>query len=90
MSCAAGVPSVVYTMADNQLPSAQAFAQAGLVLYAGDIRPDRDTTCRTILEDLSDLAVDNEKRLSLAGKIRQKIDGHGAERIAQAILQIAR
>ncbi len=88
--CAAGVPSVVYTMADNQLPSAQAFAQAGLILYAGDIRPDRDTTCRTILDNLRDLAADDDKRLALAGKIRQKIDGHGAERIAQAILQIAR
>lgn len=39
--CAIGVPSVSYTMADNQLPGARAFDQAGLIPWIGDIR-DKD------------------------------------------------
>ena len=86
--CAAGVPGIVYTMADNQLPSARDFAKAGLVFYAGDIRPDRDKICRNILENLYDLAADDRRRLSLSGQIRQKIDGQGAGRIADAIYRL--
>ncbi len=86
--CAAGVPSVVYTMADNQLPSAQDFANAGLVLYAGDVRTDKDKVCQTILEKIAALTAADEERLSLSQKIRQTIDGQGAPRIARAILRI--
>lgn len=36
--CALGVPAVSFTTADNQLPSAQAFAETGLIPCAGDMR----------------------------------------------------
>lgn len=45
--CALGVPSVSYTIADNQMVSAIAFDTAGAVSYAGDIRPARDFSLRT-------------------------------------------
>ncbi len=45
--CALGVPSVSYTMADNQMATADAFDAAGAVSYAGDIRPARDFSLRT-------------------------------------------
>lgn len=44
--CALGVPSVSYTLADNQMISAKAFDTAGAVSYAGDIRPARDFSLR--------------------------------------------
>lgn len=87
--CAAGVPSIVYTMADNQLPSARAFAKAGLVLYAGDVRTGSSHICQMILNNVKDMAADDKRRLSLSEKIRQTIDGQGAGRIAEAILKIA-
>ena len=36
--CAAGIPAISYTFADNQLPSSLAFASAGAVPCAGDLR----------------------------------------------------
>lgn len=41
--CALGIPSVSFTMADNQIPSAKAFHQEGAIPYMGDIRhtPDK-------------------------------------------------
>ncbi len=45
--CALGVPSVSYTMADNQMVTANVFDAEGAVSYAGDIRPARDFSLRT-------------------------------------------
>ena len=45
--CALGVPTVSYTMADNQMVTANAFDSVGAVPYAGDIRPARDFSLRT-------------------------------------------
>ena len=36
--CAVGVPSVSFSMADNQLPGVKAFDDANLIPWAGDIR----------------------------------------------------
>ncbi|MDO4285763.1 MAG: glycosyltransferase [Eubacteriales bacterium] len=36
--CAVGVPSVVYSMAENQIAEAEAFASAGIGFYEGDVR----------------------------------------------------
>lgn len=36
--CSCGLPTICFTMADNQLAGAGAFAQAGLMYYAGDVR----------------------------------------------------
>lgn len=44
--CALGVPSVSYTMADNQMTAAHAFDAQGAVYLAGDIRPSRDFSLR--------------------------------------------
>ena len=44
--CALGVPSVSYTMADNQMAAAHAFDAQGAVYLAGDIRPSRDFSLR--------------------------------------------
>jgi len=45
--CALGVPTVSYTMADNQMAAAHAFDAQGAVYLAGDIRPARDFSLRT-------------------------------------------
>ena len=49
--CALGVPSVSFTMADNQMVTAKVFDSQGAVYYAGDIRPASDFSLR--VSDLS-------------------------------------
>lgn len=47
--CAAGVPAISYTFADNQMPAAEAFAAASAIPYAGDLRTDADAVVSSVL-----------------------------------------
>ena len=47
--CACGIPTICFTMADNQMAGAMAFADAGLMYYAGDVRE-----CVFTEEDIKD------------------------------------
>lgn len=82
--CAIGVPSVSYTMADNQIPGAKAFEQEGLLPCVGDIRDNPDffqTACAKMLA----LAKDPAARRQQSMRMRMVIDGAGADRIAAAL-----
>lgn len=83
--CAIGVPSVSYTMADNQVPGANQFDRAGLIPCIGDIRNHPDffsAACGKILS----LAQDFSARRQQSMRMRMAIDGAGADRIAAALL----
>lgn len=83
--CAVGVPSVSYTMADNQIPGAKAFGQAGLIPCIGDIRNNPaffDLAC----EKLFSLAKDPSARRQQSMRMRMAVDGAGADRIAAELL----
>lgn len=84
--CACGVPTVTYTLADNQLMGAAAFAQKGLMLCAGDGRGDGNFADR-IVENAMRLAEDAALRERMAQAMRGEVDGKGAERIAKEILR---
>lgn len=47
--CALGIPSVSFTMADNQIPSANAFHQERAIPYMGDIRNEPDKVFENVL-----------------------------------------
>ena len=82
--CAVGVPSVSYTMADNQIPGVLAFSQAGLIPYVGDVRnhPDFFGSAMAALEDLMSVPA---ARRSQSARMKMAIDGAGADRIAEAL-----
>lgn len=83
--CAVGVPAVSYTMADNQIPGAKAFDQAGLIPCIGDIRNNPDFF-ETACEKIRRLANDSSARRQQSMRMRMAIDGAGADRIAAALL----
>lgn len=83
--CAVGVPSVSYTMADNQIPGAKAFEQTGLIPCVGDVRNNPaffDLAC----EKLQALAGDPAARRQQSMRMRMAVDGAGADRIAAELL----
>lgn len=82
--CAVGVPSVSYTMADNQIPGVLAFSQAGLIPYVGDIRnhPDFFANAIAALEGLMTVPAARREQSS---RMKMAIDGAGADRIAEAL-----
>lgn len=83
--CAIGVPSVSYSMADNQIPGAKAFDRAGLIPWIGDIRDNPsffDLACDKMLELAKDLSARRQQSM----RMRMAIDGAGADRIAAELL----
>lgn len=84
--CACGIPAITYILADNQKPGAAAFAARGLMLNAGDCRGDLQFADR-VAQCLKELD-EPEKRQTMATKMQSLVDGKGAERLAEEILQI--
>lgn len=83
--CAVGVPAVSYSMADNQIPGAQAFDRAGLIPWIGDIR-NNPGFFDLAYEKLLALAKNPAARKEQSIKMRMAIDGAGADRIAAELL----
>lgn len=78
-----GIPTVVLTVADNQLAPAEALSRHGAVFNLGpydQIRPDELVTI------LRGLLVDPVSRMKMARAGRKFVDGLGAQRVAEAIM----
>ncbi|MBO6241609.1 MAG: UDP-2,4-diacetamido-2,4,6-trideoxy-beta-L-altropyranose hydrolase [Butyrivibrio sp.] len=86
--CAVGVPTVVYSMADNQMEFVKAFDKAGAVRYAGDARDNHRLAQKIVTWGTA--AVDSKGfRKRMSESARSLIDGKGALRIAKAIMELA-
>ena len=85
--CAAGVPSVSFTMADNQLPCSRDMERFAGVPCAGDVRSTPDLTAR-LMSLLFSLAENPRQRSSLSRSMHAAVDGKGAERIARELLAL--
>lgn len=94
--CALGVPTVSFTMADNQLVAAKAFDEAGAIPCAGDIRKEKDPMMDRIFDfliQMRDEIPDKTGSLSSGYKHRfcahetmhRLVDGNGAMRIAKEL-----
>lgn len=85
--CAAGVPSVSFTMADNQLPCSMDMERFAGIPCAGDVRSTPDLTGK-LLSLLFSLAENPQKRGALSRSMHAAIDGKGSERIARELLSL--
>lgn len=87
--CALGIPSISYTMADNQFYAANAFASEHIIPYAGDIRTDMDTVLKTVYRFIIEMAEEQSgsysKRKSAHETMRRFIDGSGSLKIAEEV-----
>ena len=98
--CALGVPAVSFTMADNQLTAARAFADAGAIPCAGDIRENSGKVIEEILlfvTEMSELCFDCVPAAPASCLVPRKAarqamirltDGTGAMKIAQALWKL--
>lgn len=84
--CAAGVPSIIYTIADNQKKNAESFHKDGLMEYTGDLR--YDLVYDRIMELMDGKYQSFIYRENISKEMRKKVDGKGALRIVREICQI--
>lgn len=82
--CACGIPSIIYTLADNQYGIAKTFANKKIIPWIGDIRENMQKVLNNLEKELNKL--DNEetwKKRSL--EMQLLVDGKGATRLAEIL-----
>lgn len=85
---AMGVPTVFFESADNQRYDREYFGEGERMLYAGDIRKDREGCLTAVCENLKKLLADAALRQRMREALFQVTDGRGAERIAEEIAKL--
>lgn len=86
--CACGMPIICFSVADNQLYGTRAYANDEIVIYAGDVRKSKKNVLNNIVRVLEKMTDNASIRTQLGNKAHKMIDGNGAERIAEYILQM--
>lgn len=86
--CALGIPTISFTMADNQIIMAKTFAETGAVPYAGDIRSNPSSVLNIVKERLTSSMqnMDNYNHQHLL--MRQVTNGNGTILIAQKLCEL--
>ncbi len=84
--CACGVPTIAYILADNQIKMADDFAGLGLMLNNGDCRKEKNFIWN-LQEKVELLLGDFAMRSFMSRNMQMLVDGKGAKRIVQAILE---
>ena len=74
-------------MADNQVEFTKSFHEHKAIYYVGDARKD-NTLARDLAARLFALLPDRTMRVNLSTNARNLVDGRGAERIADAIINL--
>ncbi len=88
--CAAGVPTLAFSMADNQVAFAGKLAQIGAMDNLGDIRDPliREELPERVASWLQErLEEGRETRFAQAKRMHAITDGNGSDRIAEALLR---
>ncbi len=79
-----GVPTITYSMADNQIPNVRAFDLDGMMPCAGDIRGGNvPARVRKLLDDMDDAAVRTES----SRRLQRLVDGNGADRLVDVLCE---
>ena len=83
---AMGVPAVLVALAPNQTPQSRSWDAEGVFRFAGDV--DDEGVGRRVGEALRGLAADAALREAMSRRGRSLVDGGGAHRVAEAVLEL--
>lgn len=81
--CAMGVPTISYSMADNQMRNVEWFQENAVIDYAGDARHTDVAACACRL--LGQYRMDAGLRQERSIKMQKLVDGKGALRVAEGL-----
>lgn len=81
-----GTPAITYSLADNQWENVREFQQKELMDYAGDVRT--EPVIERILELLNQQCRNASLRRERSRKLRELVDGRGAERIVKEWMKL--
>lgn len=85
---ALGIPSVVFSFADNQKRPTEAFEIYGAAVSAGHYEADaQDSFMRSMMKSIKMVCADYDERFKMAHNANRLVDGLGASRIARAMVE---
>ena len=84
--CASGIPSVMYTLTDNQFQIAETISRQDLIPWIGDVRKDMDVCMQKMILCLESLFEDAEKRKRLSNRMQSIVDGNGYQKLVEILL----
>lgn len=84
--CAMRIPTIFFVSADNQQYDSEFFGQEERMLFAGDIRQDREECLERIYRGLKTLLEDGAMRDRMKEALGRVTDGCGAARIATQLV----
>lgn len=84
--CACGLPTVAYCLSPDQDRPSRAFSEKGAMVYGGDLRIAGSEYAALI--KLGSLLENPEQLASLSDTACRVVDGHGAERLANEIINL--
>lgn len=79
-----GVPAIVLSTAENQIPVARSFHESGSMVWLGD---SDSVPVQMLTTEIQKLVNDSALRKKMAAANRALVDGQGAKRIARRLLQ---
>ena len=85
--CACGIPSIMYTLADNQLQIAQTVSERHLIPWVGDIRGNIENCLDLIVSYIEKLS-DFDRRREMSIKMQEIVDGNGCKRLVDNIVNV--
>lgn len=84
--CAVGTPTISFSLADNQVASAQKYDADGIIEYAGDVRQEKLE--ENVVQILEKYYYGSGLRKKRSRDMQKLIDGNGAGRIAAELIKI--
>lgn len=85
--CACGIPSIMYTLADNQLQIAQTVTEKNLIPWIGDVRENMDACMNKLVQELEDIKDDVGKRKRMSADMQKIVDGDGCRRLVAELIR---
>ena len=86
--CALGIPTISFTMADNQIIMAETFHETGAIPYMGDLRKS-SSICNKIYHHLANMITHPYLLQNQQQKMQYIVDGNGSIKIAEALINLS-
>lgn len=83
--CAMRLPTIFFVVADNQQSDVAAFSKDHTMLFAGDIRTNRECVISKAFDFLTEILFDENKRNEMKVKMSFFVDGFGTKRLVDVL-----
>ncbi|MCM1495270.1 MAG: UDP-2,4-diacetamido-2,4,6-trideoxy-beta-L-altropyranose hydrolase [Bacteroides sp.] len=88
--CAVGLPTVFFCMVDNQQYDGLCFSRDDIMLYAGDLRFQKEQCIKKIFFYITYLKKNTQARYIMGQRMKALVDGNGTKRVAEEIEKLWR